>query len=490
MPFANLHSTLFAQDMPISFILGNALIAIGFGNDEWQLRFPFAIFGVATVVLIYLLARELLGQRAAIISGLVACVTPVLVAYSQEYRAYSILIFLTTLSGWSLVVALRTNRAGWWALFVAAAILSLYTHFVATLNLVGLAAFVLCYLLLTLWRGQPIVPLLWSSILAFAIIAVAFVPALPMLARLSNAEAVLLHPVPTLFRLRWIGLIVLYNPGYEDRARYLVAALAAIGVAWAAYRSPRALVFILSTFCIPALLYAFFGYERATASPRYTLPLMTPLILAVGAGLTALSYRVEGLAARLPRGAHYAVSISMGVVALVLATASLPSLLHLYSTNPKQLPVDVREAFAYVRSEIEANDLLLEASTRMGGSIYWFSSYDAYYLRKDLWPKMPLKGIIDNLNFPRNIADYVDRHGRLWVIAVVSDKEQLTFLERSGDAFDVHCFRQICAIASRGRDQLMIEQLGAFFDRFADIDPQYFAAAARAVRKQADQTTP
>jgi hypothetical protein len=33
----------------------------------------------------------------------------------------------------------------------------------------------------------------------------------------------------------------------------------------------------------------------------------------------------------------------------------------------------------------------------------------------------------------------------------------------------------------------MLEQLGAFFDRFADLDPNYFAASARAVRARLDQ---
>jgi Dolichyl-phosphate-mannose-protein mannosyltransferase len=485
-PFNTLQSSLFAQDMPISYMLGHVFVAAGFDNNEWQLRFPFAMFGVATVVMIYLLARELLGQRAAILSGLVACLMPVLVAYSQEYRAYSILIFLMTLSGWSLAVALRTNRAGWWALFVAAAILNLYTHFVAMLNLVGLGAFVLCYLLLRLWRGQPIGPVMWSSFLAFAIIAVAFVPALPMLARLTKAEAIFLHPVSTLDRLRWIGFLVLDNPGYVYPTRYLLAGFAAIGVICTGYRSPRALLFILSTFGVPALLYAFFGYERASASPRYTLPLMAPLILAVGEGLGAFSYGVEALAARLPHGSRYAGPVSAGIVALALVAASLPSLVSLYNANPKQLPVDVREGFSYVRSKADANDLLLGANINEGGTVYWFPSYEAYYLREGLWPNTPVHGIVDDQTFPRRLVRYLDQQGRLWVIIVVSDQQQPALQERNSDDFGVKCFRQICVIQSRHAERPMLEQLGAFFDRFADLDPNYFAASARAVRTRLD----
>ena len=125
-------------------------MSAGFDNNEWQLRLPFAIFGVATVPLVYLLARELFSQRAAVFAGLVACVMPVLVIYSQEYRAYGLLVFLTTLCAWSLAVALRTNGQGWWALFVGAAILSLYTHFVAIFFVAGLGVFAVgCVLLRT-----------------------------------------------------------------------------------------------------------------------------------------------------------------------------------------------------------------------------------------------------------------------------------------------------------------------------------------------------
>jgi uncharacterized membrane protein len=121
-PLSELHSALLIQDMPVSFLLTHAFVSAGFDDNEWQLRLPLAILGVATVPLVYLLARELVSQRAAFFAGLVACVMPVLVIYSQEYRGYSLLVFLTTLCAWSLAVALRTNGRGWWALFVGAAI--------------------------------------------------------------------------------------------------------------------------------------------------------------------------------------------------------------------------------------------------------------------------------------------------------------------------------------------------------------------------------
>jgi hypothetical protein len=59
--------------------------------------------------------------------------------------------------------------------------------------------------------------------------------------------------------------------------------------------------------------------------------------------------------------------------------------------------------------------------------------------------------------------------------------------DRAGADFDVQCFRRICAIHWRGSQRPMLQQVGAFFDSFADLDPNYFAAPAQLVRAQLDQ---
>ena len=99
LPLHQLYAALDPYAMPLTLQLGHGLIPLELDRDVWQLRLPAAILGAGSVGLVFLLARELLGQRAASFCGLVM---PVLVVYSQEYRNYSFLIFLTALSGWSL----------------------------------------------------------------------------------------------------------------------------------------------------------------------------------------------------------------------------------------------------------------------------------------------------------------------------------------------------------------------------------------------------
>lgn len=488
-PLNKLYGVIYEQDVPVSVLLGHALIWSGLNSNEWQLRLPFAIVGVGTVVLVFLLGRELLDRRAGFLAAVVACVMPVLVIYSQEYRSYSLFIFLTTLCGWSLAVALRKNHVGWWGLFIGSAILSLYTHFAAMFTVVGLVVFAFSHIVLQLRRGEPIWPALCSPILAFAIIGVAWIPAIPMFARLLSAEEGLHHVVATATRLSLLKTVILKYPDFEDGVRVIVASLAAIGVAWSAFRAPRALLFFIGAFAVPALLYAFFGYERASRVARYTLPLMAPFTVAAGAGLAAITYAVEALAARERPRSQRIGAIATAIVAVLFAVLSMRSLSNVYAANPKQLPVDLREGFDYLRSRIGPNDLLLEASTTKGGSVYWYPGYEAYYMREAIWPKPPVKAIIDDLNFPQGFKRFLDTHGRLWVIITVSDAEQRKVQERSGSDFAVQCFRRICVIQSRRPEHPMLEQMSAFFDRFADLDPKYFAASARAVQQTADPNT-
>jgi hypothetical protein len=204
--------------------------------------------------------------------------------------------------------------------------------------------------------------------------------------------------------------------------------------------------------------------------------------VAIGAGLAAMTFAVEAFAVGLWSDARHVGTRATAVLMALLVLASVRPLSMVYAANPKQLPVDVREGFDYVRDRIQPNDLLLEASTSDGGAVYWFKAYNSYFLREDLWPQPLNQGMIDNVTFLNQYTRYLGVHGRLWVLMTVGDSERTAVQARAGEAFEVRCFRRICAIQSRKPDRPMVEQLNAFFDRFADLDPKSFAVPAGAVR--------
>lgn len=105
------------------------------GTGEWGLRSFSALAGVLTVPVAYLLGAELRGRRAGLWTAALVAVNPMLLWYSQEARAYSLLVLFAALS---LLFCLRAARSGarrdflWWGLFSG---LALATHYFAVFPL-------------------------------------------------------------------------------------------------------------------------------------------------------------------------------------------------------------------------------------------------------------------------------------------------------------------------------------------------------------------
>jgi hypothetical protein len=92
------------------------------GDGEAALRSLSALFGIATVPVAYLAARELFRPAAALTAAALVAVNPWLVWYSQEARAYALLVLLSTAA---LLFFLRGDLARW-ALMSALAVLTHY----------------------------------------------------------------------------------------------------------------------------------------------------------------------------------------------------------------------------------------------------------------------------------------------------------------------------------------------------------------------------
>lgn len=477
-PLGELYEAMDAYAAPLSLELSRALVWLGLDHTGGMLRLPSAIIGVATVVLVYFLATELFCRRVAWLSALVACVMPVLIVYSQEYRPYSLLIFLTTLSSWSLAAALRTNAPIWWCAFVGATILDVYTHFVALPALAGLIVFASGYILLEVLHKKPVKSTIMSALLAFTIIGIAYIPALPRLARLFVFEAKEMGsggPGWDVFRLAYVEY-----PGFGGWLGVAAAAVALLGIAWSAFRFPRAGLFFLGTLGVSAAL--FHDHAHVVTSPRYISFVMPAFAVAIGAGLAVITFAVELLMVRAGYTTRQASIVAVPLLTILLLLASINPLSQVFAANPKQLPVDLREGYDYVHHGTHANDLFLRASTTEGGRVGWFGLYDSFFLREGAWPEVPVIGSIDDTSFLEELSRYRLLGGRLWVLMTVSDDEQPMVKGRGGPDFSVQCFRRICAIESRLADRSMLDQLTAFFDHYGDLDSQIFDKPERAVR--------
>jgi len=142
-----------------------------FGEQEWAVRLPSAIFGAATIPVFYWVSRLMLSQRSSLFAALLLAVSYHHIFYSQNLRGYSMQLFFTILAGGLLVKGLQEDRLRIWILYVAAMFFNMASLlnsgfvFAAHILIGGLA-------LALIWRrGDSPFSLLYRLIAVFAITA-------------------------------------------------------------------------------------------------------------------------------------------------------------------------------------------------------------------------------------------------------------------------------------------------------------------------------
>jgi mannosyltransferase len=243
------------------------------GDGEAGLRSLSALFGVATVPLAYLAARELFRPAAALTAAALVAVNPWLVWYSQEARAYSLLVLLSTAA---LLFFLR-RRLGLWALFSALAVL---THYFAAFLVAPMGLWLL-------WERRGRAALAANA--AVAAVGVALAP-LALDQRASGhtrfiEEISLGNRVTDLPKKFVTGELGTPTPGLGPLAGALVLAGVAL-VVWRATPEERrralglaALVAV--TLAVPLTL-ALAGFDYLF--PRNAIAALVPAAVALGAG--------------------------------------------------------------------------------------------------------------------------------------------------------------------------------------------------------------
>ena len=146
-----------------------------FGFSEAGVRSLSAVFGTATIVVLAVAARRLAGPRAGAAAAWFAATQPLLFWYSQEARAYSMFVLLSSLS-LAGMLALRSRPGpgklvGWTAVSVAAAATHYFAGFLVVAELGALFV----------WPGR-------LRRRALAVPAVAFIAASVPLALLAHGQ--------------------------------------------------------------------------------------------------------------------------------------------------------------------------------------------------------------------------------------------------------------------------------------------------------------
>jgi uncharacterized membrane protein len=333
---------------PLSHLINHAFLQLG--DSDFILRLPSALFGIASIPLLYLLAKRLVGARAALIATALMAISPFHVWFSQEARMYSQLVFFVLVASIALLEAVARSGVAWWIVYVLAATAGMYTHLYMAFTLAAHGLWIL------LFERRRVVPFTLAGIT----VVVAFAP---MLSFFLGAQVAASRDVPVgSIGFSWGALpYTLYTfaagfslgpsvrelktAGMTSALRAHVVVITAVALTFAAAagaalaplsRRRADLVLCVLAIAIPVLgPIAMSLFPWMIFNVRYTSGALPFFCIAVGAGLSFALVRSRAIG---------------GLLATAIALLSLLSLNNHYS-NSRYAKEDIRGAVATWRHD-------------------------------------------------------------------------------------------------------------------------------------------
>jgi Predicted membrane protein len=118
-------------------------VMLVFGNSEAILRFVPALLGVLSIPVFYLVGKEFLDRNTGIIAAAACAVSPFLIYYSQEARAYAVMLFFVAIAMLFFLKAMKSGSWIQWVLFGVFSALAFWTHFYAFVMIAALVLYAL-----------------------------------------------------------------------------------------------------------------------------------------------------------------------------------------------------------------------------------------------------------------------------------------------------------------------------------------------------------
>jgi 4-amino-4-deoxy-L-arabinose transferase-like glycosyltransferase len=285
------------------------------GTGEVALRALPALLGTATIPVVWALGRRAGGERAGLFAAALVAVNPMLVWFSQEARAYSLLALLGACSALPWLRALEAPRSGRLLAWGGVAALALATHYYA----IFLVAPQALWLVLRApgWRAR---------VAALALPAATAAALAPLaLAQRSNDSAAFIGESGLAHRLLQVPKQFLV--GYDAPAEKLLAVASAVALlagvagllallagrgrvpASARADAARLSAIAAAALAVPVLL-ALAGEDHVVT--RNLLAALPLLLALAGAGLAAAAASL-----RLPTVAAAGAACALGLVAVV-----------------------------------------------------------------------------------------------------------------------------------------------------------------------------
>jgi uncharacterized membrane protein len=337
-PAALVHDSFLNHHMPSFFLLLSALVPLG--APQFWLRLPPAVFGALSVMLVYLIGKQINGRNAGLAAALVLGLSPAALAFSQEARSYTmemcmILIALFGMSKLAMDVRAasislpeRGSMRAAWAIFTigSAAALDVLGDglpWVATANLI---------FAVLVWQSPKRRDLLLNILIADLLITAFSAPFYIIMAlTVQNGFAHSFDWIPPLNATRiWYNIGSVYLMRIADSVTFnlwdvstpafviwLIDAALVLAVVFGAWRlrtRPAALAAIGLSFIVLPVAVIIVSIWKPMLLPRYILWSQAPFAVLAGVGASLFFNTLSSTARRC----------AFAAVAIVLMVNLLP----------------------------------------------------------------------------------------------------------------------------------------------------------------------
>jgi uncharacterized membrane protein len=313
------------NEHPLYSLFAHASI-VAFGDSAWALRLPAALFGVASVWMVYVLGVRLLGRVEALAGAAILATSYHHIWFSQNARGYTMIGFFALAATHRLLRAGETRRPRDYVLYTLICVAGIYTHLTMAFVVAGHVA-VVAGGNLAGWpaaRTQPIGPVIWSCIGAAGLSAIVYAPFVPALLSHLHAEAP--RAAAQVATGSWAAAEAIRSllAGAGVPGALLQGAVAIVGGFSLLRRAPLAVGLLLAPAIVTATVVVGLGQPLR---PRFFFFLS-------GAGALFVGRGVGAVAAALRRRRPVPAAV-IGAVTAVLIAASVVALPRNYRV-PKQ----------------------------------------------------------------------------------------------------------------------------------------------------------
>lgn len=310
---------------PLMYALNHYVVRPFLPLDEFGIRLLPAIAGVLAVPAFFLVARRLVGSRAALFGAFLVTTSALLVYYSQFGRYWTLVFLLSSIYPYALYLGFRDGDRRMLAWGAVSAVLAVLAHPVSILLFGGFALWLVTVhlkrdQLARLWRQRGVRwGVLVSAILAVGI-ALRFVPMLQnwiaehdKVPPSERGGEFLLH-VPSAQGLRQMSLFLAYVVNLTPPL--VLVGVLGIYLLWQGRDRPLALL-LASLFAVQFVFIALVSI-RTAVSTFYMVPVIPVLFIGAGVFLDRLVNNGSGMRpAWLPAAAVTAMILASGAPTLV-----------------------------------------------------------------------------------------------------------------------------------------------------------------------------